>query len=137
MPFKEVAAGQFLMGSESGQEDERPVHRVQVDTFELATYPSPAAMRALPRRNRARHAQGLGDPAFAGDDRPVVGVSWNDAIAYCGGERARAIPSGCRRKRSGSGRLAGTSTARHFRVGTTCRRGFPRGDADRCLAPGP
>jgi formylglycine-generating enzyme required for sulfatase activity len=85
MPFKEVAGGQFLMGSESGQEDERPVHRVQVDTFELAIYP-------VTRGEYARFLDATGhatprdwaDPAFAGDDRPVVGVSWNDAIAYCG-----------------------------------------------------
>ena len=37
--FARVPAGAFLMGSETGQDDERPVHRVHVDAFELSIYP--------------------------------------------------------------------------------------------------
>ncbi len=32
-----IPAGWFLMGSEAGQDNERPVHRVWVDAFQLAT----------------------------------------------------------------------------------------------------
>jgi sulfatase modifying factor 1 len=84
MRFSPIPAGTFLMGSDAGQEDERPVHRVRVDAFDMAIHPVTraeyarfldAASHALPRD--------WTDPAFAGDDRPVVGVSWHDAVAYC------------------------------------------------------
>ena len=34
-----IPAGDFLMGSEAGQENEQPVHRVWVSAFALAKYP--------------------------------------------------------------------------------------------------
>ena len=34
-----IPAGWFRMGSEAGQENERPVHRVWIDSFCLAAYP--------------------------------------------------------------------------------------------------
>ena len=82
MPFSAIPAGSFLMGSDTGQDDERPVHRVHVDGFELSLY-------AVTRREYAAFLDETGheqprdwtDPAFAGDDRPVVGVSWHDAAA--------------------------------------------------------
>ena len=83
-PSVTVPAGTFLMGSDSGQDDERPVHSVYVDAFEMSVFP-------VTRGEYARFLEATGhdaprdwtDPALAGDDRPVVGVSWNDAAAYC------------------------------------------------------
>ena len=37
--FVPIPGGWFNMGTERGQEDERPPHRVFVDPFELAIYP--------------------------------------------------------------------------------------------------
>lgn len=82
--FAAVPAGAFLMGSEAGQDDERPVHRVHVDAFEMSVYP-------VTRAEYARFLEAAGhdaprdwtDADLAGDDRPVVGVSWHDAAAYC------------------------------------------------------
>lgn len=80
--FRPVPAGSFLMGSDEGQDDERPVHRVWVDAFELAVYPVTCAEYArflaatgheLPREWDLHNRP----------DRPVVGVSWLDADAYC------------------------------------------------------
>ena len=34
-----IPAGEFLMGSEDAEEDERPVHRVHVDDFHLSVQP--------------------------------------------------------------------------------------------------
>lgn len=82
--FAPIPAGTFRMGSESGQDDERPVHLVYVDGFEMSVFP-------VTRGDYAAFLEDTGhdrprdwtDPAFAGDDRPVVGVSWHDAAAYC------------------------------------------------------
>ena len=83
-PFLAIPAGTFLMGSDRGQDDERPVHLVHVDAFEM----SACAV------TRAEYAAFLGatghEPprewnahVFTGGDLPVVGVSWLDADAYC------------------------------------------------------
>ena len=72
------------MGSDEGQDDESPIHRVWVDAFEMAIYPVTRAEYA-----EFKDATGRADPrewnnpAFACPNLPVVGVSWNDAVVYC------------------------------------------------------
>lgn len=81
--FARIPGGSFLMGSEEGAEDERPVHAVLVDGFELAVYPVTcgeydAFLQVTghpPPREWSR------DPSRF--DLPVVGVSWLDSVAYC------------------------------------------------------
>jgi formylglycine-generating enzyme len=79
-----VPEGFFLMGSETGQDNERPVHRVWIDAFELgvcqvsnAEY---GAFLAATDRRRPPHFY---DPDFSNPQQPVVAVSWHDAAAYC------------------------------------------------------
>jgi sulfatase modifying factor 1 len=84
MRFERIPAGTFLMGSGAGQEDEQPVHRVEVDAFEMAVYPVTRGeyatfLAAVPHES----PRGWTDPAFAAADLPVVGVSWHDAVMYC------------------------------------------------------
>jgi sulfatase modifying factor 1 len=114
MPFKPVPAGAFLMGSDSGQEDERPVHRVQVDGFQMSVYP-------VTRAEYAGFIEATGhdaprdwtDPALAGDDRPVVGVSWHDAVAYCGwcaaGGDPQRLPTEAEWERAARGGIEGAA----------------------------
>ncbi len=82
--FLPIPGGWFTMGSDEGQADERPVHRVWVTPFEMAICPitradyAPflaATGRELPRDWH--------NPMFAAANQPVVGVSWNDAVVYC------------------------------------------------------
>jgi len=79
-----IPEGWFLMGSDSGQDNERPVHRVWVDAFLMA---------ACQVRN-LDYSKFLGamevapppfwkDPNFNHPDQPVVGVSWHEAVSYC------------------------------------------------------
>src|SRR4051812_19984943 len=83
--FVAIPGGEFLMGSDSGQDDERPVHRVRVDAFEASMYPvTRAEYRAFLDATAHEQPRDWHDPAFAGDDLPAVGVSWHDAAAYCG-----------------------------------------------------
>jgi len=84
MPFSLIPAGSFLMGSERGQDDERPVHRVHVDGFEMSIYPvTRGEYRRFLDASGHEAPRDWSDPALDGDDRPVVGVSWHDAVAYC------------------------------------------------------
>ena len=68
----------FRMGSDEGEENERPVHSVWVDSFEIGTHAVTNAEYARfdppPRRD---------DPNFNDPDQPVVAVSWFDATRYC------------------------------------------------------
>jgi formylglycine-generating enzyme required for sulfatase activity len=72
MQLVSIPAKSFLMGSQDGADDERPVHRVWVDAFEIA------ATQVTNREYSAFRAMQFDDP-----DRPVVGVSWFDAVEYC------------------------------------------------------
>jgi formylglycine-generating enzyme required for sulfatase activity len=89
-PFVAIPAGTFLMGSETGQEDERPPHRVHVDSFLMSIFPVTRREYAvfLDRTSHER-PRDWHVAAFDGGDLPVVGVSWHDAVAYCDW-RARA-----------------------------------------------
>jgi formylglycine-generating enzyme required for sulfatase activity len=91
--FVSIPAGAFLMGSDTGQEDERPVHRVHVDAFEASIYPvTRSEYRAFLESSGHDLPRDWHDPAFAGDDLPVVGVSWHDAVAYCRWRTNRGSP---------------------------------------------
>ena len=73
------------MGSDAGQENERPVHRVWVDAFELARMPGDATRNTRnfwPERSIAQPLH-WEDAEFSHPEQPVVGVSWFDAVAYC------------------------------------------------------
>jgi formylglycine-generating enzyme required for sulfatase activity len=93
MRFNDVPAGTFLMGSDGGQDDERPPHRVHVDPFAMAIYPVTRA-DYTPFLDATGHTapRDWTDPALAGDDRPVVGVSWHDASAYCAWRKMTGSP---------------------------------------------
>ena len=76
MTFVLVPAGSFDMGSESGDEDERPVHSMRIDEpFYIAQFEVTQAQWFSVMEN---------DPSqFTDDDnRPVENVSWNDAQAF-------------------------------------------------------
>jgi len=81
--FARIAEGWFLMGSNEGQDDERPVHRVWVDAFELAVYPVTEAQYARFLEATGHDAPREWAPSRFVADLPVVGVSWDDAQAYC------------------------------------------------------
>lgn len=66
------------MGSEDGQDHERPIHRVWVDPFEIGAHQVTNAEYSLFAPPRCRD-----DPRFNDPDQPVVAVSWNDAVSYC------------------------------------------------------
>jgi formylglycine-generating enzyme required for sulfatase activity len=83
----EIPEGWFLMGSDAsqpGQDNERPVHRVWVDAFEMAacqiTNAEYARFCAATSHRKPPHAD---DPNFSHSHQPVVAPSWFDAVAFC------------------------------------------------------
>ena len=110
--FAKIPAGWFVMGSEVGQPDEAPTHRVWVDAFEMAVDPVTRTEYALFKGETGRTAPREWDnPAFADPMRPVVGVSWNDAAVYClwrssEGDRMR-LPTEAEWERAARGTRAG------------------------------
>jgi formylglycine-generating enzyme required for sulfatase activity len=86
----EVPAGEFRMGSEKGQEDEKPVHTVKLRAFRIYKTEVTNAQYGL-----FLAATGHREPLFWKEERfnlpkqPVVGVDWEDAMAYCRWANAR------------------------------------------------
>jgi formylglycine-generating enzyme required for sulfatase activity len=79
-----IPGGWFWMGCETGQENERPVHQVWVDAFELASFQVTNSDYAR-FLGATKHPEPLywEDSRFNHPQQPVVAVSWFDAVAYC------------------------------------------------------
>jgi sulfatase modifying factor 1 len=78
-----VPGGRFRMGSHDGRDDERPVHEVEVGSFELGRTPvTVAEYAAFLATKRVPAPPWWSDPRFQAPDLPVVGVTWFEAAAY-------------------------------------------------------
>jgi formylglycine-generating enzyme required for sulfatase activity len=82
-----VPAGEFEMGFDGVQapEDERPRHRVWLDDFAIVRYEVTTAQYAAflaATEQPVPWQWDSVDPALHGD-RPVIGVDWHDARAFC------------------------------------------------------
>ena len=92
-PMVSIPEGDFLMGADGTDalEDERPQHRVWVDRFEIDRYEVTTRRYAefLSVTSRAEPWQWEAVDPARHHDRPVIGVSWFDAEAYCRWRGAR------------------------------------------------
>jgi sulfatase modifying factor 1 len=79
-----VPEGWFAMGCESGRDDEKPVHRVWVDAFELGAHQvtNEEYGRFIAMTSAATPAY-WNDTSFNDPRMPVVAVSWHEAARYC------------------------------------------------------
>jgi formylglycine-generating enzyme len=79
-----IPEGWFLMGSDAGQENERPVHRVWVGAFALAACQTTnAEYEKFIAATGHRKPLHWGDPLFSHPEQPVVAPSWFDVVSYC------------------------------------------------------
>ena len=82
-----IPAGEFAMGSDRGQalEDERPMHRVWVGSFSMDLHEVTTAQYAafLAATHHLAPWQWNTVDLSQHGDRPVIGVDWSDADAYC------------------------------------------------------
>src|SRR5262249_23652301 len=86
-PMIEIPAGEFVMGFDGTQalEDGRPAHRVWLDTFAIDQYEVTTAHYAefLISEKPAPPWQWETVDLSQHHDRPVIGVSWHEAEAFC------------------------------------------------------
>jgi formylglycine-generating enzyme len=79
-----IPEGSFLMGSEQEQENERPCHRVWLDRYGIGKFPVTNTDYELFLEATQWSAPPFWtDPIFSAPRQPVVGVNWDDAMAYC------------------------------------------------------
>jgi len=86
-----VPAGEFEMGSNNGDSDEKPVHPVNLDAYWIDKYEVSNAQYALcvadgdctkPSQTKSyTRSNYYGNPEY--DNYPVIYVSWHKAQAYC------------------------------------------------------
>lgn len=122
-----IPEGFFLMGSESGPENEMPSHRVWVDSFGLGKFPvTNREYRIFVEQEQAEAPPFWSDAMFAEPLQPVVGVNWDEATAYCAWLSRRLgrefrLPSEAERERAARGSFVGAL--------------YPWGDESPCDRP--
>ena len=88
--FVTVPAGEFTMGWDGGHPAERPVHVVWVDAFSIATTPvTNAEWAAWLAATDAPPPAFWGAAGFDAPEQPVVGLSWDEAVAFAAWSNAR------------------------------------------------
>ncbi len=91
-----VDAGAFMMGSDDGDEDERPARKVGITSYffisqhettnkdyDLFISETGYEGKAEADENYLRHKSGAVQLASPGDEYPVVYVSWKNAVRFC------------------------------------------------------
>jgi formylglycine-generating enzyme len=79
-----IPAGGFAMGSEHGQENERPIHQVWIDSFYLGECQvTNAEYAGFLHATRGNVPPLWQDPKFNHPEQPVVAVSWYESAKYC------------------------------------------------------
>jgi formylglycine-generating enzyme required for sulfatase activity len=86
----EIPAGEFTMGNDGGDDDEKPAHAVTLEAFEIDMFEVTNAdfARFVEETGYQTEAEKAGESGWRGyaegkDNYPVVKVTWNDADAYC------------------------------------------------------
>ncbi len=86
-PMAVIPAGEFWMGVDGmiGLEDERPRHKVRLDAYQMDVYEVTVARyaRFLAATNREPPSYWETVKFAEHGDRPVIGVSWDDADTFC------------------------------------------------------
>ena len=87
-PMVLIPAGEFQMGSDEGEDNEKPVHAVYVDAFHMDIYEVTNAQyqKFLNSKGFVRIHWSLGQPGFSLPNSPVIGPvigAGPSAMAYC------------------------------------------------------
>jgi iron(II)-dependent oxidoreductase len=100
-----IPAGEFIMGADDHEDNERPAHRVSlpdyyIDKYEVTnaqykqfcekTGQTPPLNPAWAKKKESFHTD---DYFNAYPDMPVIGVSWDEATAYCTRGVGKRLPN--------------------------------------------
>jgi formylglycine-generating enzyme required for sulfatase activity len=76
MKLKLIKAGEFMMGSEKGEKNERPIHKVKITRpFYIGVYEV--------TQKQYEEVMAKNPSEFKGPNRPVENVTWDDAVLFC------------------------------------------------------
>lgn len=83
-PMVKIPEGDFLMGSDKGEPDEQPVHKVYLDAFYIDVFEvTNAQYKKFLEATKHKPPKYWNDSRYNAPDQPVVGVTWQDAMDYC------------------------------------------------------
>jgi len=91
MPMVAIPDGEFVIGNDAGDDDEKPAHKVAVAAFEMDKFEvtNELFQAFVEDTGYLSEAEKAGERTtwrtYAADKpkHPVVIVTWNDAVAYC------------------------------------------------------
>lgn len=75
-----IPAGNFQMGASNAYDDEKPVHRVNIDAFYIGRYE--VTFEEYEHFCEQTQRTKPNDNGWGRGKRPVINVSWHDAVAY-------------------------------------------------------
>jgi iron(II)-dependent oxidoreductase len=79
-----IKGGQYTIGARGKEYDNGPSHDVWVDDFFIGKYEvTNAEYMEFVKATGNPKPPCIDDESFSGSDKPVVCVSWTDAVAYC------------------------------------------------------
>jgi formylglycine-generating enzyme required for sulfatase activity len=76
-----IPPGKFMMGSVDGDDDEKPLHEIDLDGYWIGKYEVTFAQ--YERYCNEAKIEIPDDIGWGRENRPVICVSWDDAAAYC------------------------------------------------------
>lgn len=129
-PLIEIPAGPFVFGRDDGPENERPRRVVEGRAFAInRTEITNRQYASFIKQTGHQPAFYAGHPILGLDDRPVVGVSWADADAFCR-HYGLTLPTEQQYERAARG-----TKGNNFPWGDTSPSDMrANGGADRCCA---
>src|SRR5215813_11272765 len=85
-----IRSGEFLMGCDTGAEDEKPIHQVYVDQFAIGRFAVTNRLYSFfIDATKFQAPQTWNDPQFNHPEQPVTSVSWFDAAGSAHGSRMK------------------------------------------------
>jgi eukaryotic-like serine/threonine-protein kinase len=103
VPMVWIPAGSFMMGSEDGDDDEKPIHEVYLDTYAIDVYEVTNELYSICVAEGICQEPG---GVYYGEDHPVIYVYGNYAESFCKWRGAR-LPTEAEWEKAARGGLEG------------------------------